>query len=113
MAKKTPSANVGLPQIYNEVARRADTEGLQINVVETKRVLACFFDVLEDHGGRQLVFRLSAMASNSALRGCQYFRAVHRFPQYRTPRITQAIPTPLPSSQNNVSGSCKPTTITI
>ena len=44
-AKKAPSLN----DIYNEVARKADTAGLQISVVETKRVLACFFDVLEDH----------------------------------------------------------------
>ncbi|EMI44520.1 hypothetical protein [Rhodopirellula sp. SWK7] len=38
-----------LNDIYNEVARKADTDGLQINVAETKRVLACFFDVLEDY----------------------------------------------------------------
>ena len=44
-AKKTSSLN----DIYNEVARKADTDGLQINVAETKRVLACFFDVLEDY----------------------------------------------------------------
>lgn len=45
-AKKKAST---LNDIYNEVARKADTDGLQINVAETKRVLACFFDVLEDY----------------------------------------------------------------
>ena len=49
MAKKKSSNSGGLNAIYNEVARRADTEGLHISVAETKRVLACFFDVLEDH----------------------------------------------------------------
>lgn len=48
MANKK-SATVSLSSIYNEVARRADTDGLEINAAETKRVLACFFDVLEDH----------------------------------------------------------------
>ena len=48
MAKKKKSTGVSLRDIYNEVARRADTEGLEINVAETKRVLACFFDVLEN-----------------------------------------------------------------
>ncbi|EMI51937.1 hypothetical protein [Rhodopirellula sallentina] len=43
--KKAPTLN----DIYNEVARKADTDGLEINVAETKRVLACFFDVLEDY----------------------------------------------------------------
>lgn len=28
-------------------------EGVQINVVETKRVLACFFDVLEDYNAAE------------------------------------------------------------
>lgn len=45
--KKAPAAG-NLNQIYNEVARRADKEKIHINVAETKRVLACFFDVLED-----------------------------------------------------------------
>ncbi len=66
------------------------------------KTLSCF----------QFVFRLLAMASNSALRGSQYFCAVHRFPQYTTPRITQPIPAPWPSFQNSV-GSCKPTSMTI
>lgn len=48
MAKKK-SKSIGLNDIYNEVAKRADTAGLKINAAETKRVLACFFDVLEDH----------------------------------------------------------------
>lgn len=46
MAKKKAAAN--LNDIYNEVARRADKEKIHINVAETKRVIACFFDVLED-----------------------------------------------------------------
>jgi hypothetical protein len=37
-----------LTELYNEVSRRTDTDGTQINVSETKRVLACFFDLLED-----------------------------------------------------------------
>ena len=43
--KKAASLN----DIYNQVAARADTEKVKINAAETKRVLACFFDVLEDH----------------------------------------------------------------
>lgn len=46
MAKKKTAVN--LNDIYNEVARRADKEKIHINVAETKRVIACFFDVLED-----------------------------------------------------------------
>ena len=34
--------------IHDQVARRADTDGVHFKVAETKRVLACFFDVLED-----------------------------------------------------------------
>ena len=37
-----------LTEFYNEVSKRADTAGLSINAVETKRVLAVFFDLLED-----------------------------------------------------------------
>lgn len=50
MAKKKTKrpTGVNLNNVYDEVARRADTEGLEITVAETKRVLACFFDVLED-----------------------------------------------------------------
>jgi len=44
-AKKKPST---LSDIYDQVSRKADTQGVKINVAETKRVLACFFDVLED-----------------------------------------------------------------
>ena len=43
--KKAPS---NLNDIYNAVAAMADKDGVHINVAETKRVLACFFDVLED-----------------------------------------------------------------
>jgi hypothetical protein len=41
--------SVTLNDIYNQVAARADTAGTKINVADTKRVLACFFDVLEDY----------------------------------------------------------------
>lgn len=44
--KKAAATN--LNDIYNKVAANADTDGVKINVAETKRVLACFFDVLED-----------------------------------------------------------------
>ena len=48
MAKKATksTAGSGLNALYNEVARKADTDGLQISVADTKRVLACFFDAL-------------------------------------------------------------------
>jgi hypothetical protein len=52
MAKKkkaTKKKAPNLSDIYNEVAKRADKVGTSINAAETKRVLACFFDVLEDH----------------------------------------------------------------
>ena len=48
MGKKKVPRRRTLNDIYNEVSRRADTAGLAISVAETKRVLACFFDVLED-----------------------------------------------------------------
>lgn len=49
MAKKKKAATASsLNDIYNEVARRVDKQKIQINVAETKRVIACFFDVLED-----------------------------------------------------------------
>ena len=35
-----------LSELYNEVARKADTEGVSITVAETKRVLAVLFDEL-------------------------------------------------------------------
>lgn len=43
--KKSPAS---LSELYNEVSRRADTDALQISVADTKRVLACFFDVLAE-----------------------------------------------------------------
>lgn len=46
MAKSKPAKS--LSDIYNDVAKRADKSKTQINVTDTKRVLACFFDVLED-----------------------------------------------------------------
>ncbi len=45
-AKKKAST---LSDFYNQVAAKADTQGVKINVTETKRVIACFFDVLEDY----------------------------------------------------------------
>ncbi|MCO8120975.1 hypothetical protein NHH03_04435 [Stieleria sp. TO1_6] len=47
--KKATKKAVTLTDVYNQVAVMADTEGVKINVAETKRVLACFFDVLEDY----------------------------------------------------------------
>ena len=51
MAKKkaTSKKPANLNDIYNQVAARANKNGVSINVAETKRVLACFFDVLEDY----------------------------------------------------------------
>lgn len=43
--KKAPTLN----DLYNQIAAKADTQNVKINAAETKRVLACFFDVLEDH----------------------------------------------------------------
>ena len=47
MAKKKASRG-GLNAIYDEVAAKADTSGLEINAAEVRRVLSCFFDALED-----------------------------------------------------------------
>ena len=52
MAKKKRAAKkkaANLNDLYNRVAAKADTEGIKLNVAQTKRVLACFFDVLEDY----------------------------------------------------------------
>ena len=50
MAKKAKKkAARSLNEIYDKVAKKADTQGTHITVAETKRVLACFFDVLEDY----------------------------------------------------------------
>ncbi len=46
--KKVKAAGPSLNDIYNKVAAKSDTEGVKINVAETKRLIACFFDVLED-----------------------------------------------------------------
>jgi len=48
-AKKATKKTLNLNDIYNQVAAKVDTAGVKINVAETKRVLACFFDVLEDY----------------------------------------------------------------
>ena len=42
-----------LNSIYNEVSRRADTAGLKISAAESSRVLATFFDLLEDLDPRE------------------------------------------------------------
>ena len=56
MAKKKKAAKAPtLSDIYNQVARRADTQGVEINVADTKRVLACFFDVLEDYQAAEAI----------------------------------------------------------
>ena len=43
--KKAPTLN----DLYNQVAAKADKQTIHINAAETKRVLACFFDVLENY----------------------------------------------------------------
>jgi hypothetical protein len=48
MAKKSAAKRTGLNQLYDVVAKRADTAGVKITAAESRRVLACFFDVLED-----------------------------------------------------------------
>ena len=45
-----------LSSIYDQVARRSDTDGVKINAAETKRVLACFFDVLEEQPPTSVAF---------------------------------------------------------
>ena len=40
--KKSVKAATGLNAVYTEVARVADTDGLQVTGADTKRVLACF-----------------------------------------------------------------------
>ncbi len=47
--KKTVTPAPTLNDIYDKVGAMADTQGVKINVAETKRVLACFFDILEDY----------------------------------------------------------------
>ena len=51
MAKKKKAAakSPTLTELYSKVAGKADTAKLQINAAETSRVLACFFDILEDY----------------------------------------------------------------
>ena len=52
-AKKPAPRGASLTGIYNDVARRADTAGLKISAAETRRVLAVFFDLLEDRDPRE------------------------------------------------------------
>ena len=53
-AKKAPAKKAAtLTGIYNEVSRRADTAGLKISAAESRRVLATFFDLLEDLSPRE------------------------------------------------------------
>ena len=51
--KKAASKAPSLTDIYDQVSRKADTAKLQINAAETKRVLACFFDALEDYSAAE------------------------------------------------------------
>ena len=54
MAKKKAAAKAPtLTEIYDKVAAKADTAKTQITVAETKRVLACFFDALEDYSAAE------------------------------------------------------------
>ena len=43
--KKAPTLN----DLYNRIAAKADTQGVKINAADTRRVLSCFFDALEDY----------------------------------------------------------------
>lgn len=69
MAKKKKATKkknaTSLADIYNEVARRADKASVKINVTDTKRVMACFFDVLEDQSP-QVAFDLIAKGLKQA-----------------------------------------------
>lgn len=49
----TKKKSVNLSDLYNQVAAKADTAGVKLNVAQTKRVLACFFDVLEDYSAAE------------------------------------------------------------
>lgn len=54
MAKKAAgSKGPTLTEIYDKVAGKADTGKTSINVADTKRVLACFFDALEDYSASE------------------------------------------------------------
>ncbi len=57
-----------LTEFYNAVAGKADTEGLMINAVETKRVLAVFFDLLEDLSPNEALDLLSKGLKQAAKR---------------------------------------------
>jgi hypothetical protein len=62
--KKAASLN----DLYNQVAAKADTEGVSINAAETKRVLACLFDVLEDYSAADAVDLVAKGLKRSANR---------------------------------------------
>ncbi|QDV24608.1 hypothetical protein [Aureliella helgolandensis] len=49
--KKSTTApkSATLSDIYNQVAVLANKRGVKLNVAETKHILACFFDVLENY----------------------------------------------------------------
>ena len=47
--KATKKKASNLNDFYDQVAKKADTAGVKINVAETKRVIANIFDVLEDY----------------------------------------------------------------
>lgn len=51
---------------YNEVARRADTEGTKINVAETKRVLTQAFKLLNELSPAEAVETLGKALASAA-----------------------------------------------
>jgi hypothetical protein len=68
MATRKKATPFSLGEIYDEVARRADTAGLEINVAETKRVLACLFDVLETRSAAEVSEFIAKGLKRAALR---------------------------------------------
>ena len=66
MAKKKKVVN--LNDIYNQVARKADLAGISLNVTETRRVIACFFDQLEDLSAAEAMAVLSKALKNAGAR---------------------------------------------
>jgi hypothetical protein len=49
-----------LSEFYNEVSRITDTDETKINVAETKRVLACAFDVLRKKPAKDVMGLIAA-----------------------------------------------------
>ena len=42
-----------LSDLYDRVCRKSDMKTVKINAAETKRVIACFFDCLEDYSAAE------------------------------------------------------------